>query len=270
MKEPYGNNGIFSLSLLPNEMSFSNVQANGVTLTPGNFGYSVTVSSADVVLTATGFTLNGFTLWKDGSWNTLCLPFALSSFTGTPLEGATVKTLDTATFSGGTLTLNFTDDLTSIEAGKPYIVKWPAQNTTIQNPEFNNVTITSNTPTNIECDAASFCGLFSPLNINEADNTMLYLGADNKLYWPNAAMTIGAYHAYFQLKGITAGDPEHSVRAFVLNFGDDSEANEITTTDFTYYTDKAGAWYDMQGRLLNGKPSHSGLYINNGKKVVVK
>ena len=33
--------------------------------------------------------LTGRTLYKDGDWNTLCLPFDLASLTGTPLEGAT-------------------------------------------------------------------------------------------------------------------------------------------------------------------------------------
>lgn|GEM_PF-4805749 len=28
-------------------------------------------------------------------------------------------------------------------------------------------------------------------------------------------------------------------------------------------------WYDMSGRRLNGKPSQKGMYINNGKKVIV-
>jgi hypothetical protein len=29
-------------------------------------------------------------------------------------------------------------------------------------------------------------------------------------------------------------------------------------------------WYDMNGRRLQSKPSHKGVYIKNGKKVVVK
>jgi hypothetical protein len=40
-------------------------------------------------------TLADRTLFKDGAWNTLCLPFDLSSLTGTPLEGATLMELDT-------------------------------------------------------------------------------------------------------------------------------------------------------------------------------
>ena len=64
------------------------------------------------------------TFYKEGIWNTLCLPFNLNSFTGTPLEGATVKTLASSTYNNEVLTMNFTNALTSIQAGKPYIVKW--------------------------------------------------------------------------------------------------------------------------------------------------
>jgi uncharacterized repeat protein (TIGR02543 family) len=31
-----------------------------------------------------------------------------------------------------------------------------------------------------------------------------------------------------------------------------------------------GEWYDLSGRKLNGKPTKKGIYINNGKKVVIK
>ena len=74
--------------------------------------------------------LKGRTLYIDNKWNTLCLPFDLDDFNGTPLEGFTVKELDTENENGGhktgceygTLYLNF-KDATSIKAGKPYIVK---------------------------------------------------------------------------------------------------------------------------------------------------
>ena len=69
-------------------------------------------------------TLQGRTLYRNGEWNTLCLPFGVGNLSGTPLEGATVKTLGSTNLSNdGTLTLNF-EDVNSIEAGKPYILKW--------------------------------------------------------------------------------------------------------------------------------------------------
>ena len=68
-------------------------------------------------------TLADCTIYRDGDWNTLVLPFNLATLTDTPLEGLTVKTLESTTFSNGMMTMNFSDNLTSIEAGKPYIVK---------------------------------------------------------------------------------------------------------------------------------------------------
>ena len=64
------------------------------------------------------------TLYIGGDWNTICLPFSLA-LKDSPLEGATVKTLSSADFSGGTLTLNFSDVSDRVlDAGKPYIAKW--------------------------------------------------------------------------------------------------------------------------------------------------
>lgn len=73
--------------------------------------------------------LMGRTLYHDGYWNTLCLPFSVDNLAGTPLEGFTVKELETSRennghktgFDNGTLYLNF-KDATSIKAGLPYIV----------------------------------------------------------------------------------------------------------------------------------------------------
>ena len=107
-------------------------------------------------------TLQGRTLYKDNSWNTLCLPFAVNSFADTPLEGATVKTLSNSDFDGasGTLTLNFSDDLDAIEAGVPYIVKW-ADGDEINNPSFEGVVI-DKTLNEKDTKAVTFEGLYSP------------------------------------------------------------------------------------------------------------
>ena len=223
-------------------------------------------------------TLRDRTFFKDNSWNTLCLPFAVSdgntnddlTFSGTPLEGATVKTLTGATFNNNTLTLNFSDDLTSIEAGKPYIVKW-ASGDNVKNPKFTSVTLnTINTPTNIT-DVITFQGIYSPHNILGENKTLLYLGSDNYLYYPNAAMTIGSCRAYFQLaEGITAGEPNNTegIKQFVLNFGDEETTSIVNCQLSTVNSDDA--WYDMSGRKLSGKPTEKGIYINNGHKIVIK
>ena len=241
-------------------------------------------------------TLTGRTLWKDGAWNTLCLPFALGdsdtddnlTFTGTPLEGATVKTLESTDFAGGTLTLNFsTNNLTAIEAGTPYIVKWnkpdtyvaydgtnAATSSDLVNPVFRGVTI-AGTPSAVETNELAFRGIFSPFAISGEDRSLLYLGADNKLYYPNAAMTIGAFRAYFELaEGITAGDPASGIRSFVLNFdGEETgirEINASTPSTPSNFSNASNLWFTLDGSCLNGKPAQRGLYIHKGRKVLIK
>jgi len=226
--------------------------------------------------TAIQVLLRDRTLYKDGRWNTLCLPFALSDFTGTPLEGATVKTLTTTAFADGTLTLNFSEDLTAIEAGKPYIVKWKnAESTEIVSPVFKGGTI-SNATTDMETNEVTFSGIFSPYAIEGEDRTMLYLGGDNKLYYPNGAMTIGACRAYFKLAdGLTAGEPTtagaQGVKAFVLNFDDEATSGiRSLTPNPSPKGEGSDCWYTLDGRRLTGKPTQKGIYINNGNKVVIK
>ena len=158
-------------------------------------------------------TLKGRTLYKDGSWNTLCLPFTVSdgdasdgiSFTGTPLEGAIVKTLNSSSFAAGTLTLNFSDDLTGISAGTPCIVRWERAGDYIDDNEHNTYEpVFSGVIINKELHpvdqvAVDFMGGFSPVSLAAGDRSVLYLDANNSLNYPNAAMTIGSCHAYFQL-----------------------------------------------------------------------
>ena len=248
------------------------------------------VSRTPALSTAADITLSGRTLYKDGKWNTLCLPFNIADINAKdasdnyicPLHGATVKTLVSSSFSGGTLSMNFTEDadnLTAIEAGKPYIVKWtPVEGYVnddehnIVSPVFAGVTV-SNASANVETEYVNFVGSYSPVNIAGEDRSILFLGGASTLYYPNAAKTIGAFRAYFQLnKGLTAGDPA-AVKEFKLNFWDSEEnttgvieVNEVNAS--LEFNDNS--WYDLQGRRLGGKPTQSGLYIYNGKKVLLK
>lgn len=233
-------------------------------------------------------TLSGRTLYKDGKWNTLCLPFDVV-LEGSPLDGdgVDVRMLSESDFSGGTLTLTFTNEgaVTTIEAGKPYIIKWDAtgEHLTESNLVFSGVTVKSGI-TNKETNYVDFCGTFSPEGIFESGTAKhnLYLGAANTLYWPTVTnFKVNSFRAYFQLKnGLTCGtpdaDPEQggsqlSVRAFNLNFGDEDDVTGIlSTTDFTDVTDKADVWFTLDGRKLSEKPTKKGLYIVNGRKVFIK
>lgn len=243
------------------------------------------VDNSDAISTADGklvdVTLADRTLYKDGSWNTLCLPFSLTAEQladdGCPLKDATIKTLDSSSFADGTLTLNFTN-ATTVEAGKPYIVKWDDGSTqNIVNPIFEGVTISSTAATETDgSDWVDFVGTYSPTVIYENGNEKhnLYLGSSNKLYYPTrTGFTVNACRAYFRLKnGLTAGEPsapqQALARAFVLNFGD-GEPSAISTLRADT-APAADGTYTLDGRRLSGRPTAKGLYIVNGKKIIIK
>ena len=219
-------------------------------------------------------TLYGRTLYKDNAWNTLCLPFDVK-VRGSILDGATVKTLESTDYADGVLTMNFTEgSLDKIEAGKPYIIKWKSGDNLVS-PVFEDVKISTATTVAQETDYASFEGSFSPIVYEEAVNTVLYMSDNNTLYYPNAQLTIGAFRARFSLlNGLHAEDVElgTAVRSFVVNFGE----NESTSIDNIQWSDRDAQatkvndqWYTIDGRRLKSKPAQRGIYINNGRKVVV-
>ena len=224
--------------------------------------------------------LVGRTLYKDGKWNTLCLPFDLT-IAGSTLDGADVRTLDNVNLTDGTLTLNFTNEgtVTTIEAGKPYIIKWTKAEGYVDDdahnlvsPVFTGVTVKSGlTDFKSEDHKVLFKGTYSPMSWTEEDKSILFLGTENTLYWPQPSgdniPSLGACRAYFQLTGGAMA------RQFVLNFGDNETSGivdaEANSSFFTLHS-SLSEWYSMDGVRLNGKPTKKGLYIHNGRKVVIK
>ena len=149
---------------------------------------------------------------------------------------------------------------------------------TIKDPKFEYVYIDNTAPAVItsEDGAVSFKGTYNPVSIGSGgDNTILFMGAANTVYYPTAAMNINAFRAYFQLQGdYVCGNPSQGANAinkFVLNF-EESETTGIKTTNDTNNTNfkNDNTWYSIDGRRLNGKPTVKGVYINNGKKIVIK
>ncbi|MBR7053134.1 MAG: hypothetical protein IKI44_09175, partial [Bacteroidaceae bacterium] len=213
--------------------------------------------------------LAGRILYKDGKWNTLCLPFPLP-LKGSVLAGAESRTLSTASLINGVLTLNFGDPVSELAAGTPYIIKW-ADGEDITDPVFTNVTISKDfNDFNSSDGNVHFKGRYSSKTYTAEQKNTLLLSGDNTLYYPQPDLTtpaspqypsIGACRAYFEI-GNVAG-----VRAFKLNFGEEStEVKEVIEVKEV----KDNSWYSLEGVKLSSKPAARGIYINNGRKVVIK
>ena len=225
--------------------------------------------------------LDGRTLYKDGGWNTICLPFDVT-IAGSPLDGAIARTLDAnnTTLDGTTLNLNFAEPVTTLTAGTPYLIKWDKADGYVDNdahnivsPTFTDVTIAKETNP-VTTSYVNFVGTYDYQSFTEDNRSILFVGSENKLYWPQTGAHLGACRAYFQLKGITAADVSGARMSF------DEGNDEVTSLNLTPALSQGeGAWYTLDGRkVANGqKPSQrhtlteriaKGLYIHHGKKVV--
>ena len=206
-------------------------------------------------------TLKGRTLYKDGEWNTICLPFNVT-LAGSPLEGATAKTLIDATNDGSTITLSFGDAVSELVAGTPYIIKWDAAAENIVEPVFSGVII-DKTDNQISLDGGNvkFIGYYDAFPITSANDDIYYMTVGNVLRHTGVARTLNACRAYFKF-----ADPS-AAREFVLDFGD-SQTTGILSVDADSKVDNI---YDLGGRKMNNNSRlKKGLYIRNGKKTVIK
>ena len=234
------------------------------------------VDNSTYIALCNGVTLDvnlcGLPVYKDGDWNTLCLPFDLT-IEGSCLDGDNVlaMTLDkeTSGLSGTTLTLNFTK-ATTIPAGTPFIIKWDNMHVIYCISTIYGVTIDNTDGSVTSSDGyVTFKGTYAPIVWETENNSILFLGTKNTLYYPQPSdgnyPYINAFRAYFQLNnGLTAAE----VSAARMNFEDDATgiSDALRLNDKGQMTNDN--FYDLQGRKIE-KPT-KGLYIHNGKKVIIK
>jgi len=275
----YGGNLTGPLSLSINERTEVTLADKGADNTD-----AIAVAAST---TSNRVTLSGRTLYTDGDWNTLCLPFDENFYSPTSKapdlfinfyvndsQNAIVMELDTeGTYDGHQTGINAEDGALhlyfkrayAIEAGKPYLVKWNNRFGSFSNPVFYDKAITSTAPTPVTFPGGAFTGTYDCLSFTATDRDILFLDSGNKVHYPKAGATIGAFRAYFQL------DKSTPVKAFVLNFGEDNATslNEELRMKGEELAPAEGL-YTLDGRKLQDRPTRRGLYIHNGRKQVLK
>ena len=156
------------------------------------------------------------TIYADGEYNTICLPFAVSASDLAndqyPLYGyERLKTLKGAkvTGSGSNLSIDiFVEDVDHMDAGVPYLITYPAGSDNIENPVFHFASAPTylTAPLKVSVDGVTFQGMFAQVHIdpytNERDEDYLFLGANSQLMWPLASETssdvkMRGFRAYF-------------------------------------------------------------------------
>ena len=213
--------------------------------------------------------LHGRTLYKDNHWNTICLPFDLV-LAGSVLEGAVARPLSEASITGKTLNLTFGDAVTTLTAGTPYIIKWDG-GVNIENPVFYGVTIdkTDRSYDNGQSGdiRVRFLGTYKSTAFDSENKSILLMGGENMLFYPTNGAGIGAQRAYFKIGSDAA--LARQITAFNINFGEGDETTGIITM-YDARSEMSDVWYSLDGRKLNDKPTEKGVYVNNGRKIVIK
>ena len=93
------------------------------------------------------------------------------------------------------------------------------------------------------------------------ENNWLYI-KDNRFKYSTGTSKVNPYRAYFRFRDFTGA--MHSRSLIIVEDG----ATGIRLVEDAQ-ADGEG-WYDLSGRRLSGKPVSKGVYIQNGKKVVIK
>ncbi len=193
------------------------------------------------------------------TWNTICLPFALTPAQATQLFGDDYKLAEFTSVSGETM--RFTTAST-FEAGKPYLVK-PTVGLSNSSPVvLVDVNLTAKNGSTVTYNGYSFVGTLVKKTFTENLDYTRFVASGNELKKPNSGSTLKALRAYFILPA--SFDPSHAPK---LSIDGDGEATEIISIDNERVI-MDNVYYDLSGRRVMNPTK--GLYIVNGRKVIVK
>ena len=186
----------------------------------------------------------------NGDFGTICLPYGSSNMTGAVFY-------EVAGQEPGKVYL---DQVTTLEAGKPYIFRATASTITVV----------------YEDDEARSPGNHNGLYGTFTDNTTVeqgnYIVYNNELRLCGTGCYINAYRAYLNLTEVTSDVPapmpgRQRIGMNVQGGNETTALDNITEGNGTIIPTMEGT-YDVLGRKLT-QPTTTGVYIINGKKVFV-
>lgn len=192
-------------------------------------------------------------------WNSFCVPFAISEDVIAEKFGAGTQICTFGSMNGNVM--NFAHS-TTIEAGKPYIVK-PTQE--MVDPSFTGVNIEATVAKKVGADGYFMQGIYSAKTDLTTDGTNLFLGDGNKFYKPAGTTTarMKGLRAFFIVPKGT------NLAALRANIDGATTAIDEFATVVEQPTDNR--IYNLQGQFVGTSfEGLHGVYVQNGKKVLVK
>lgn len=234
-----------------------------VKVAPTTLSLSEEETSLDIESDTYGNVTVDRTLKADGKWNTFCVPFAMTAEQLAANKITEVRKLENTVENGGSVVLNFSDPVTEIEAGVPYIVK---VGEAVSRITVNGVAVKVAEPAPLEVGSVNMLGNYGKINITGYDK---YFISNNKFYRAaDKNIIVKGYRAYITMDQAAAGvnqmliNIDGNVTAIEDVLGEDVDATvNVYTIDGVCV--KSGV---KSSEALDGL--RKGIYIVNGKKVV--
>ena len=204
----------------------------------------------------------GRTIFCDGDYNTLCLPFNLSEeqLAKSPLAGATIKAFKYAVIEPDELQVRVIDVEGGLQAGVPYLLKKTGDD--IVNPFFKNVTISATAGKTIGQDQpVEFIGILAPVAFTQDDSNTLFVYTNNTLTWSGKeSSSLKSFRAYFN-RTASAGAPiRRGMRARIVEHDEEvtginnTNTNDVQSVKFIENNQvviiRNGIKYNIQGQVI--------------------
>lgn len=207
------------------------------------------------------------TLYADGGWNTLCLPFSLTDEQTKAAFGDDVELRTLESVSGNTLTFA---QATGITAGVPCLIKVSkvAKDNTYTFTGVTTIAVKDETDFGFsEKGDVVFVGIYSPADVSKwataGKENALFLGAGNKFYKAKAETRMNAFRAFFLVPASTDTQALRAVIDGTTTGIDDLNIDTVKADGRVYNLNGQCVGYSLEGLK-------AGIYIQNGKKVIKK
>ncbi|OYP65250.1 hypothetical protein CIK87_13460 [Prevotella sp. P5-64] len=207
------------------------------------------------------------TLYADGGWNTLCLPFSLTDEQTKAAFGDDVELRTLESVSGNTLTFA---QATGITAGVPCLIKVGnvAEDNTYTFTGVTTIAVKDETDFGFsEKGDVEFVGIYSPADVSKrataGKENALFLGAANKFYKAKAETRMNAFRAFFLVPASTDTQALRAVIDGTTTGIDDLNIDTVKVDGRVYNLNGQCVGYSLEGLK-------AGIYIQNGKKVIKK
>lgn len=225
-------------------------------------------TSTAIPTAATGVDVRVRRTIKANEWSTICLPFAMTEAQVKTAFGDDVQLGDFQGYevkdNGESISVKFAD-VTAIEKNHPYIIKVGAD---VAEFTVDGVDVDPEEKPMINFGTNRYPNAFVGNYVagTAIENGCLFL-SDNKFWYSVGTTTIKGFRGYFNFDDLLPDFKDNYDAARVMMMFNDDDV--VTGIDASLSSKGEHRYYNLGGQRIS-HPKKKGLYIQEGKKLIVK